>query len=154
MMDKLLRDQKEQNIRVYLKEIVVKSRTKESLIEDAEETLDKLQRVNVKIDPSKCTFGMKEGNFLGYVVTTEGIKVNLEKVKVILRGPTPREPDEIWTLSLQLASISRFIPKIVELMLPIRNVLTNVDAAEAFDWTSEAMEAFQKIRRRLAKSQN
>nr|GEV87437.1 putative mitochondrial protein [Tanacetum cinerariifolium] len=115
-------DQKGQNVRVYLEEIVVKSKTEESLIEYVKETLDKLRRVNVKIDPRKCTFGMKEGNFLGYVVTTEGIKVNPKKVKVILRGPTPRGPDEIQTLSLQLASISRFTPRMAKLMLPIRSV--------------------------------
>ncbi|GJR83598.1 reverse transcriptase domain-containing protein [Tanacetum coccineum] len=138
-------------VQVYLEEIVVKSRTEESLIEDVEETLDKLRWVNVKIDPSKCTFVMEEGNFLGYVVITEGMKVDQEKVKVILRGPTPKGPDGIRTLSLQLANISRFIPKMAELMLPIRNVRKSADAAETFDWTSEATKAFQKMKRRLAK---
>ncbi|GJU92440.1 hypothetical protein Tco_1304863 [Tanacetum coccineum] len=65
MMEKVLGDQKGRNVEVYLEEIVVKSETEESLIKDVEETLDKLQRVNVKIDPSKCTFGMEKSNFLG-----------------------------------------------------------------------------------------
>ncbi|GJY55646.1 reverse transcriptase domain-containing protein [Tanacetum coccineum] len=106
MINKVLEDQKGQNVKVYLEEIVVKSRTEEILIEDIEETLDKLRMVNVKIDPNKCTFRMEEGNFLGYVVTTEGIKVDPEK---------------------------------------------SAEVAETFDWTSEATEAFQKIRGRLAK---
>nr|GEV70307.1 hypothetical protein [Tanacetum cinerariifolium] len=150
-MDKMLGDQKWRNVEVYLGKIVVKRKTKENLIKDVEETLDKLQRVNVKIDPSKCTFGMKEGNFLGYVITTEGIKADPEKVKVILRGPTPKGLDEIRSLSLQLTNISRFIPKMAELMLPIRNVQKNLDTAETSGWKIEATEAFQKIKRRLAK---
>nr|GEV08490.1 hypothetical protein [Tanacetum cinerariifolium] len=151
MMDKVLGDQKGRNAGVYLEERVIKSRCEESLIKDIEETLDKLLMVNVKTNPSKCTFKMKEGNLLGYVVKTEGIKVNPEKLKVKLRGLTPRGPNEIRTLYLQLTSISMFIPKMAELMLSIRNVQKNLDAAKAFDWTSEATEAFQKIRRRLAK---
>ncbi|GKB54125.1 reverse transcriptase domain-containing protein, partial [Tanacetum coccineum] len=151
MMDKVLKGQKGRNLEVYLEEIVVKIKTDENLIKDVEETLDKLQRVNVKVDPSKCTFGMEEGNLLGYVVTTEGIKVDSEKVKVILQGPTPRGPDEIRSLSLQLTNISRFIPKMAELMLPIRNVQKSLDAAEIYGWTIEATKALEKIKRRLAK---
>ncbi|GJT15744.1 reverse transcriptase domain-containing protein [Tanacetum coccineum] len=119
MMDKVLGGQKGRNMEVYL-EVVVKSKTEKSLIEDVEETLHKLRRVNIKIDPSKCTFGMEEGDFLGYVVTTQGIKVDPKKVKAILQGPMPRAPDEIQSLSLQLTNISRFIPNMAELMLPVR----------------------------------
>ncbi|GJS30856.1 hypothetical protein Tco_0491476 [Tanacetum coccineum] len=119
-----------QNIEVYLEEIVVKSKSGQNLIKDVEETLDKLQRVNVKIDPSKCTFGMEEGKFLGYEMATEGIRVDLEKVKVILRIPTPRGPDQIQSLSLQLTNISKFIPKLAEPMLPIRNIRRSLDATK------------------------
>nr|GEY64815.1 reverse transcriptase domain-containing protein [Tanacetum cinerariifolium] len=56
--------QKGGNADVYLEEVVVKSKTEESLIEDIKETMHKLRRVNIKIDPSKCTCGMEEGNFL------------------------------------------------------------------------------------------
>ncbi|GKA31675.1 reverse transcriptase domain-containing protein [Tanacetum coccineum] len=145
MMDKVLRGQKGRNVEVYLEEIVVKIKTDENLIKDVEETLDKLQRVNVKVGPSKCTFEIEEGNLLGYVVTTEGIKVDSEKVKVILQGPTPRGPDEIRSLSLQLTNISRFIPKMAELMLPIRNVQKSLDATEIYGWTIEATKALEKI---------
>ncbi|GKC57357.1 reverse transcriptase domain-containing protein [Tanacetum coccineum] len=67
MADKVLADHNGRNVEVYLEEIVVKSRSEQSLIQDVEETLDKLRRVNVKIDSSKYTFGMEEGKFLGYL---------------------------------------------------------------------------------------
>ncbi|GJR86384.1 hypothetical protein Tco_0210395 [Tanacetum coccineum] len=102
----------------------------QDLIKDVEEILDKLQRVNVKIDPSKCTFGMEQGKFLGYVVITRGVKADPEQVKVKLRSPTPRGPDQIQNLSLQLTNISTFIPKLAELMLPIRNIRRSLDAAK------------------------
>ncbi|GJV73095.1 hypothetical protein Tco_1493090 [Tanacetum coccineum] len=93
MEEKVLADQNGQNIEVYLEEIVMKNRSEQSLIQDVEETVDKLRRVNVKIDPSKCTFGMEEGKFLGYVMTKEGIRGDPEKNQAILRSPTPRGLD-------------------------------------------------------------
>ncbi|GJZ61533.1 hypothetical protein Tco_0617670 [Tanacetum coccineum] len=119
MMDKVLAEQNGQNVEVCLEEVVMKSNTEQDLIKDVEETLDKLQKVTVKIDLSKCTFGMEEGKFLGYVVT----------------------------------NISRFIPKLVELMLPIRNIQRSLDVIETSEWIREAEEAFQKIKIRLGKLQ-
>ncbi|GJU25068.1 hypothetical protein Tco_1163689 [Tanacetum coccineum] len=48
--------------------MVIKSKSEQDLIEDVEETLYKLQRVNMKLDPNECAFRMEEGNFLGYVM--------------------------------------------------------------------------------------
>ncbi|GJS41697.1 gag-pol polyprotein [Tanacetum coccineum] len=96
---------------------------------------------------------MEEGKFLGYVVTNEGIKVDPEKVKVVLQSPIPRGPDQIRNLSLQLMNISRFIPKLAKFMLPIRNIRMSLDVVETSNWTSEAEEAFQNIKRRLGKLQ-
>ncbi|GJW90621.1 hypothetical protein Tco_0168174 [Tanacetum coccineum] len=118
---------------IYLKEVVVKSKSEQSLIEDIKETLHKFQRVNMKIHPSEFTFGMEEGKFLGYVAATEWIKADLEKVKVILQSTTPTGPDQIRNLSLQLMNISRFIPKLAELMLPLRNIRRSNGIEEAFN---------------------
>ncbi|GKB27107.1 hypothetical protein Tco_0866508, partial [Tanacetum coccineum] len=50
MMEKVLADQKGQNIEIYLEEIVIKSKSGQDLVQDVEETLRKLKRVNIKID--------------------------------------------------------------------------------------------------------
>ncbi|GKA54769.1 hypothetical protein Tco_0753718 [Tanacetum coccineum] len=52
----------------------------------------------MKLDLSECAFGMEAGKFLGYVATTEGIKSNPEKVKVILRSTTPKGEQVLQTL--------------------------------------------------------
>nr|GEW41208.1 RNA-directed DNA polymerase like [Tanacetum cinerariifolium] len=107
MMERVLADQKGQNVEVYLKELMVKSKSEQSLLLDVQETLDKLHRVNIKTEPSRCTFGMEEGKFLGYVITKERIKADLEKVQVILRSLTPENPNQVRSLSLRLVSIGR-----------------------------------------------
>ncbi|GKB87794.1 reverse transcriptase domain-containing protein [Tanacetum coccineum] len=95
MMEKVLADQKGQNLEVYLEEIVVKSKSEQSLVQDVKETLRKLKRVNIKIDPNTSSFGVEEGRFLGHVVTKEGVRADPEKVQTIIRSPTPKGPNQI-----------------------------------------------------------
>ena len=44
----------------------------------------------MKLNPSKCVFGVTAGKFLGFVVSQRGIEVNLEKVRAILELEPPR----------------------------------------------------------------
>ncbi|GJV78597.1 reverse transcriptase domain-containing protein [Tanacetum coccineum] len=60
-----------------------------------------------------------EGRFLGYMVTKEGVRANPEKVQAIILSPTPKSPNQIRSLFLQLTAISKFIPKLAELKYPI-----------------------------------
>ncbi|GJX75772.1 hypothetical protein Tco_0322583 [Tanacetum coccineum] len=153
MMEKVLADQKGQNSKVYLEEILVKSKNEQSLVQDVEETLRKLKRVNIKIDPSTSSFKVEEGRFLGHVVTKEGVRANPEKVQTIIRSPILKGPNQIRSLFLQLKTIGKFIPKLVELKYPISRVCMRLDAATGPGWTNEDKEALQKIKRKLNKLQ-
>ncbi|GKD60059.1 hypothetical protein Tco_1297568 [Tanacetum coccineum] len=79
-METVLAEQREKNVEVQLEEAVIKSKLEQDLIEDVEETLYKLQRVNMKLNSSGCVFRIEEGKFLCYVETTKGIKANPEKL--------------------------------------------------------------------------
>ncbi|GKE38525.1 reverse transcriptase domain-containing protein, partial [Tanacetum coccineum] len=63
---------------------------------------------------------MDEGSFLGHMVTKEGIRAYPEKVQTIIRSPTPKSPNQIRSLFIQLKAIIKFIPKLAELKYPIR----------------------------------
>lgn len=67
-MDKIFKDQIRRNLEVYEDDISVKSKSGKSHPQDLEETFSNLRKFGVKIKPSKCTFGVKEGKFLRYVI--------------------------------------------------------------------------------------
>ncbi|GKD02039.1 hypothetical protein Tco_1172313 [Tanacetum coccineum] len=92
--ERVLADQRGRNVEVYLEEIVIKSKNEYNLIQDVEETLSKLRRVNIKIDPNASTFGIDEGKFLGYMVTKEGVRADPEKVQAIILSPIPKNEPE------------------------------------------------------------
>ncbi|GJR43830.1 hypothetical protein Tco_1311933 [Tanacetum coccineum] len=68
-----------------------------------------------------------------------------------MRSPTPKDLNQIRSLSLKLTAISKFIPKLAELMHPILEVRKALDATNGSGWTNEAKKAFQKIKRKLNK---
>ncbi|GKE63307.1 hypothetical protein Tco_1513674 [Tanacetum coccineum] len=153
MMEKVLADQRGRNVEIYLEEIVIKSKSELDLVQDVEETLRKLKRVNIKIDLATSSFGVEEGRFLGHTVTKEGVRADTEKVHAIILSPTPKSPNQIRNLFLQLTVISKFIPKMAELPYPIRMVRVRSEATEGSGWTYEAEEALQRIKRKLNKLQ-
>ncbi|GJW44091.1 reverse transcriptase domain-containing protein [Tanacetum coccineum] len=67
------------NLEVYVDDLVIKSHTEDEIVRDIEETFKTLREINIKLNPKKCTFGVKEGMFLGYKVNTKGLKVCLDK---------------------------------------------------------------------------
>jgi hypothetical protein len=69
VMRKCLGHQICHNVEAYNDNIVVKSRSKESLIDDLHETFANLRKVQPKLNPEKCTFGVPSGKLLGYLVS-------------------------------------------------------------------------------------
>ena len=89
IMDRVFENQVGRNEEAYVDNMVIKSKDDEAFLSDVEETLARLRSVNIKLNPKKCTFGAKEGKFLGHVITEEGIEANPAKVQAILDTPPP-----------------------------------------------------------------
>nr|GEV03706.1 reverse transcriptase domain-containing protein [Tanacetum cinerariifolium] len=75
LVDKAFQKQIGRNLEVYVDDLVIKSCTEEEVIRDIEETFKTLREINMKLNPKKCTFGMREGTFLGYKVNPDGLKL-------------------------------------------------------------------------------
>ena len=68
------------NVEVYVNDMLVKILDEEKYLDDLQETFDTLRRYNMKLNPSKCAFGVSSGKFLGFMVSHRGIKVNPDKI--------------------------------------------------------------------------
>ena len=67
---------------VYVDDMLVKSKSR-SHIDDLVEAFATLWRYNMKLNPTKCTFGVTFSKFLGFMVSSRGIEANSEKIKAI-----------------------------------------------------------------------
>ena len=68
------------NMEVYVDDMLVKSNKEPAHLDDLKETFTTLRQYQMKLNPSKCIFGVASGKFLGFMVSQRGIEANLEKV--------------------------------------------------------------------------
>ncbi|GJV05049.1 reverse transcriptase domain-containing protein [Tanacetum coccineum] len=87
LVEKAFHKQIGRNLKVYIDDLVIKSRTEDEIVRDMEETFQTLREINMKLNPKKCTFGIEEGMFLGYKVSTRGLKVCPDKLDAVLSLP-------------------------------------------------------------------
>ncbi|GKA92717.1 reverse transcriptase domain-containing protein [Tanacetum coccineum] len=139
----------ETNLEAYVDDMVVKSKDEKMLLANVAETFNNLKKINMKLNPKKCSFGVKEGKFLGYMVTSEGIKANPKNTKALADLQSSRTLKEMQSLSGKLAALNRFLVKSAERSLPFFNTLKNItkENKHEYRWTKEAEEAFQQIKK-------
>nr|GEW20943.1 reverse transcriptase domain-containing protein [Tanacetum cinerariifolium] len=146
LMDKAFESQVRRNIEVYVDDLVVKSYIEAEMMRDIDETFRTLRKVNMKLNPKKCSFGLAEGVFLGYVITPEGLKPCPDKTAEVLQLPSPRTIKEVQSLNGKLASLNRFLSKSAENSLPLFQTLKKCIKKSDFRWTAEAEQAFQQLK--------
>ncbi|GKC66403.1 reverse transcriptase domain-containing protein [Tanacetum coccineum] len=89
LVNKAFHKQIGRNLKVYVDDLVIKSRTEDEIVRNIKETFKTLREINMKLNPKKYTFGIEEGMFLGYKVSTRGLKVCPDKVDAVLSHPSP-----------------------------------------------------------------
>jgi hypothetical protein len=109
MMQNCLRSQIGCNIQVYIDDVVITTRKEESLISDLAETFDNLNRYKLKLNPTKCSFGVSVGQLLGFLVSARGLEANLEKIQTILTMGKPMKLHDIQKLAGHVVTLSRFV---------------------------------------------
>ncbi|KAA3477995.1 gag/pol polyprotein [Gossypium australe] len=91
----LFYDMMHKEIEIYVDDMIAKSRTEKEHIEVLKKFFLRLRKLQLKLNPAKCTFGARSGKLLGFVVSERGIKVNSNKVKAIQELPPPRTQKEV-----------------------------------------------------------
>ncbi|KAK1699375.1 hypothetical protein QYE76_016072 [Lolium multiflorum] len=137
------------NIEVYIDDIVMTTNHAATLIDDLRETFDNLDKYKIKLNPKKCFFGVPGGQVLGYFISARGIEANPLKIKAILDMEPPKNLHQVQQLAGRLAALSRFIAKLGDKALPFYSLMKK---SEKFEWTKEAHESFDNLKKILSTS--
>jgi hypothetical protein len=148
MMQNCLRSQIGHNIQVYIDDVVITTRKEESLISDLVETFDNLNRYKLKLNPTKCSFGVLAGQLLGFLLSARGIEANPEKIQAILTMGKPMKLHDVQKFAGRVTALSRFIARLGEKTLPFYALMKKLD--DKFEWTEEADVAFAQLKKVLS----
>ncbi|KAL0434157.1 UNVERIFIED_CONTAM: Retrovirus-related Pol polyprotein from transposon opus [Sesamum latifolium] len=148
LVNKVFKHMIGRNMEVYIDDMLVKSHSKESHIQDLRECFEVVRHLGMKLNPSKCTFDVQGGKFLGYLISYRGIEVNPKKIKAIQEMSPPTTKKEVQKLTGRMAALSRFLSRGAERGLPFFKTLRKV---EGFSWNEECQKAFKSLKEYLSK---
>ena len=147
MMTKMFELQLGKNVEVYIDDMVVKSKLVSEHVEDLTSIFEILREHKLRLNESKCSFGMSSGKFLGYMVTHKGIEVNPNQIKAINNLQPPRNPKEVQKLTRMMAALNRFISKSTDRCKPFFLLLHK---CKEFKWSDECVVAFKQLKKYLS----
>ena len=94
-MIRMFEPQLGKSIEVYIDDMVVKSKMVSELVGDLGNIFEILRKHKLRLNASKCSFGVGSDKFLGYMVTHRGIEVNPDQIKAINSLQPPQNPKEV-----------------------------------------------------------
>jgi hypothetical protein len=131
---------------VFIDDILVYSKTKKEHAEHLRIVLTRLREHQLYAKFSKCDFWLKEVQFLGHVLSAEGVAVDPSKVKEVLDWKPPATVHQVWSFLGLAGYYRRFIPDFSKISKSITELLKN---QVKFVWSSDCEEAFQTLKRLL-----
>ena len=137
------------SIEVYIDDMVVKSKVVSEHVEDLKNIFEILRKHKLRLNASKCSFGVGSGKFLGYMVTHREIEVNLDQIKAINSLQPPRNPKEVQKLTGMTAALNQFISRSTD---RCRTFFLLMNKWKRFEWTEECALAFQQLKEYLSRS--
>ena len=130
----------------YLDDCIIFAKTQQEHISRLREIFQRFSDANLKINPSKCDFFRTKVNFLGHVVSQHGLQVDPDKVKAVVEFPQPQNQTQVKSF-LGLASYyRRYVQNFAAIARPLHKAS---ETSSAFQWTSEAQEAFEILKIKL-----
>jgi hypothetical protein len=143
LMEQVLQGLHWKTLLLYLDDIIVISPDFATHISRLEEVLLRLQKAGLKLKPSKCELFQDKVNYLGHVVSSQGIATDPKKVEAVKEWPIPKNIKELQAF-LGLAGYYRqYIQDYATIAKPL-TLLTGKNMK--WEWNEETNVAFRSLK--------
>ena len=142
VMTAIFHDMMHQELEDYVDDIMVKSRRREEHFHVLRKVFERCRAFKLRMNPLKCAFGVSSGKFLGFLVHSRGIDVDLAKTMAIATMRSPAmvkelksflgKPSYIWRFILGLALITSTFTKLLRKW-------------KSFEWGEVQQMAFKRL---------
>lgn len=149
LMDAIFGPELEPKVFCYLDDVIITSTSFEEHVELLKSVRDRLKEAKLTVNLSKCEFFKKSLKYLGFLVDGNGLRTDPEKISTMLNYPRPRTVTEIKRFVGMCSWYRRFISHFSSLVSPLNDLLKGRKKKQQITWTSEAEDAFVKIKQAL-----
>ena len=146
LMSMVFGNSKPDSVLTYLDDVVVFSVTPEEHLKDVKAVLIKLEEAGLKVKLSKCQFSRRKLNFLGHVISGDGITVQEDKISKIQDYPAPSNEKSLKRFLGLCGYYRPFISNYALICQPLTKLFRK---GTAYEWDDAQIHAFEELKSRL-----
>lgn len=134
-------------VHVYLDDVIIYGKDRKDHNETLAEVMRLLRKNNLQLKISKCCFYAHEFEYLGHIISEEGMKANPKKIQAVTEYPRPKTVKEIQSFLGMCAYYRRYVKNFAKIAKPLTMLLKK---EQPFIWTPSQQEAFSELKKILA----
>ena len=125
------------------------SQSDEEHLKHLKQNFLKCKKYGLSLNPKKSHFAAQEGKLLGHLVSADGIRIDPERVKAILKFSFPRSKKDVQSFIGKINFLRWFIPNFAE---TIKQIATMLKKDQEVKWIAKARNSFEKIKQALTEA--
>ena len=134
---------------VYMDDTLVLGETFEKHLENLSKLFARLRKAKLTLKAKKCKFARKEVEYLGHIVSEQGVAADPAKLEAVREFPRPTDVKSLRSFLGLRSYYRRFIPKFSKIAGPLYFLTRN---GVSFDWTAACRECFEQLKQLLTQS--
>ena len=138
-----------EHVTVYIDDILVTGRTEAEHLQHLAEVLSRLEKAGIRLKKDKCAFMLKSVEYLGHIISAEGLHPTTEKIRAITAAPTPQDVTQLKSFLGLINYYSKFLPNLSHVLAPLYKLLQKT---QKWTWGPAQATAFQKAKEELTSS--
>lgn len=128
---------------VIVDDILVGGRTIQEHDDNLEKVLARARQVNLRLNPQKCKFRLKEVSYVGHIFSSDGLHADPSKIKAITEMPVPANATALMRFLGMVNYMGKFIPNLSDISAPLRQ-LTHKDTK--WCWLQQHQDCFNTLK--------
>lgn len=145
-MQHVLRDMLDMSVVVYLDDVLVYSPSREQHLIDLRNVMDRLQAADLRLKRKKCFFGVDRVEYLGFIITKEGVSMDPAKVKSIVGWPAPKSVTDVRSFLGMVGYYRKFLMSFADISAPLVELTKK---GVPWGWNDARHFAFQALKEML-----
>ena len=132
---------------VYIDDILVTGSTPEQHMKNLDDVLTRLEEAGLRLKQEKCQFLLPEVEYLGHVLSANGLKPSQKNIRAILAAPTPENVTQLKSFLGMVTYYLKFLPNLADTLSPLYSLLQK---GSSWKWGKAQQTAFTHVKEQLS----